>query len=187
MKLGVRKSLQDKLKIIFLIGAHLILAETAPLSCHAQQMYTSDEDMHDIFLAGGYGALFGALMGTAILPFLSSSPLDNLRIVAGGASIGFMMGSAYGIYAVSHNKKNSYFNYAPEPEDNYYYSMPPTVPNQGNNTIKSNSDKQTAHTLRPLPKAGALVVGEGDRIAFAIPAFWIGQNQFGIMLASLKF
>ncbi len=50
---------------------------------NAQQAFTSEDDMRDIFIAGGYGALFGATMGTAILPFLSGSPISNIRVVAG--------------------------------------------------------------------------------------------------------
>ncbi|KAB8028566.1 hypothetical protein [Fluviispira multicolorata] len=187
MKVCILKSLKNKLRTTFLIGTSLLFTCFTSLSCQAQEMYTSEDDMRDIFVAGGYGALFGAMMGTAILPFLSNSPLDNLRIVAGGASIGFMMGSAYGIYGVSHSKKNSYFNYAPENEENYFYSMPPTIPGQGYNPAKRQENKQTAKASHTLPKAGALIVGEGSNIAFAVPAFWIGKNQFGIMVASLKF
>lgn len=148
-----------------------------------QQAYSSEGDMRDIFITGGYGALFGATMGTAILPFLSGSPINNIRVVAGGASIGFMMGSAFGLYNVSKTQSNSYFNYTPENEENYYYSMPSIVPGQGSIPQK----KENLTRKRELPKAGALIVGEEGNIGFAIPAFWIGQNQFGLVIASLKF
>ncbi|MBX9838372.1 MAG: hypothetical protein K2X69_08665 [Silvanigrellaceae bacterium] len=158
-----------------------------PLTAQAQQVYGGGEDdMRDIFVAGGYGALFGATMGTAILPFLSGSPMNNIRVVAGGASIGFMMGSAYGLYNVSKAQTNSYFNYTPENnDDNYYYSMPPVIPGQG--YVAPKKEEKNIVKKKELPKAGALIVGEGSDIGFAIPAFWIGEKQFGFVLASLRF
>ena len=151
-----------------------------------QQAYSGEDNMRDVFVSGGYGALFGATMGTAILPFLSGSPMNNIRVVAGGASIGFMMGSAYGLYSVSKSQNNSYFNYVPENDDNYFYSMPPTIPGQGYVAPKKQQEENIAKK-RELPKTGALIVGEGTNIGFAFPVFWIGQNQFGFVLASLRF
>ncbi|WGL61018.1 hypothetical protein QEJ31_05345 [Pigmentibacter sp. JX0631] len=154
----------------------------------SQQAFTSEDDMRDIFVAGGYGALFGATMGTAILPFLSGSPMSNLRVVAGGASIGFMMGSAFGLYNVSKTQTSSYFNYAPENEENYYYSMPPIIPGQGKNTpSKKEKEEQNIAKKKEIPKIGALIVGEGSDIHLGIPAFWVGEHEIGIVLASIKF
>lgn len=103
-----------------------------PVSSKAQQVFSSENDMQTVFVSGGYGALFGAAMGAAVLPFINNSPLQNLRIVAGGASLGFMVGSVFGFYNVAKSNRGSYFNYNPEPdENNFYYSMPPTYPNEG--------------------------------------------------------
>lgn len=154
----------------------------------AQQAFTSEDDMRDIFIAGGYGALFGATMGTAILPFLSGSPISNIRVVAGGASIGFMIGSAFGLYNVSKIQTNSYFNYTPENDENYYYSMPPIIPGQGKTTpSKKEKDEQAIARKKEIPRVGALIVGEGKDLHIGFPAFWVGQNEVGIVLASIKF
>ena len=119
-----------------------------PLTAQAQQVYSGGEDdMRDIFVAGGYGALFGATMGTAILPFLSGSPMNNIRVVAGGASIGFMMGSAYGLYNVSKAQTNSYFNYTPENNDDNYKNN--SV--QDNNENKSNNKSNIPETRKNEP------------------------------------
>ena len=165
----------------------ILLTFVFPFMTNAQQVYSGEDDMRDIFVAGGYGALFGATMGTAILPFLSGSPMNNIRVVAGGASIGFMMGSAYGLYNISKAQSNSYFNYTPENNDdnNYYYSMPPVIPGQG--YVSPNKEGNRIAKKKELPKAGALIVGEGSHIGLAIPAFWIGEKQFGFVLASIKF
>jgi hypothetical protein len=176
----------NKIKLSF--PSKLIIAFTGffHLTAQAQQAaYSGEDNMRDVFLSGGYGALFGATMGTAILPFLSGSPLNNIRVVAGGASIGFMMGSVFGLYNISKSQSNSYFNYVPENDDNYFYSMPPTIPGQG--YVSPKKQNENLSEKRELPKAGALIVGEGSHIGFAFPVFWIGQNQFGFVLASLKF
>ncbi|APJ04726.1 hypothetical protein [Silvanigrella aquatica] len=152
-----------------------------------QQVYANEDEMRDIFVAGGYGALFGATMGTAILPFLSGSPIDNIRVVAGGASIGFMMGSAYGLYNMPKSQGGSYFNYAPENDENYFYSMPPTLPGHGYQSPQKSQDEKNVVKQQELPKTGALIVGNGSHIGLAMPQFWIGQNQFGFVLASLRF
>jgi hypothetical protein len=176
------KNLETKVKKILKLKLYLIIALLLNTSTLAQQAYTNEEDMRDIFFTGGYGALFGATMGTALLPFLSDSPLNNLRVIAGGASIGFMMGSAYGIYNLSHAKRNSYFNYTPENDDTYFYSMPPFTPHQGKLPVKKNLVQK-----KTLPRTGALIVGEGPSFGLAFPAFWITRNQIEVMVAALKF
>lgn len=96
-----------------------------------------------------------------------------------------MMGSAYGLYSISKAQKNSYFNYTPENDESYFYTMPPTIPGQG--YVPSQNQENKHAKKKELPKAGALIVGEGTDIGLAFPIFWVGQNQFGFMLASLKF
>ena len=165
----------------------LILSIMANFKTIAQQnVYTSEDEMREIFSSGGYGALFGATMGIAILPFLTGSFIENIRITAGGASIGFMLGSAYGLFNISKMQNNSYFNYMPDSDEHYYYSMPPFIPSQGYNQNKKETEKSIAKK-RPLPKAGALIVGNGSEIGLAFPTFWVGKNQIGLVVTSLKF
>lgn len=186
--IGFSKFLKPCQKLGLLTFCLLVSGGSWISQAFSQQAFTSEDDMRDIFVAGGYGALFGATMGTAILPFLSGSPMSNLRVVAGGASIGFMMGSAFGLYNVSKTQTNSYFNYAPENEDNYYYSMPPIIPGQGKNTpSKKEKEEQNIAKKKEIPKIGALIVGEGSDIHLGIPAFWVGEHEIGIVLASIKF
>lgn len=186
MEVLKKNNLINRTKPSFIVKFLIVITGLVDLTALAQQQaYSGEDNMRDIFVSGGYGALFGATMGTAILPFLSGSPINNLRVVAGGASIGFMMGSAYGLYNASKLQNNSYFNYVPENDDNYFYSMPPTMPGQG--YVSPKKQEENIAKKRGLPRAGALVVGEGSNIGFAFPVFWIGQNQFGLVLASLRF
>ncbi len=153
---------------------------------YAQQAYVSDDEVSSIFVSGGYGALFGAAMGAALLPFMNSSPTQNLRIVAGGASIGFMVGSAYGFYSLANASKNSYFNYNNQDDDtNFYYSMPPSMPTHGNN-LKNNKVKPGLD-VNKTPVVGALFMGDGKNIDLAVPYFWVADNKVSIMLAYLTF
>lgn len=85
MTLVKQKILFTEIIRLLIIKLSSLIAISFHFSAQAQQtVYTGEDDMKDIFAAGGYGALFGATMGTAILPFLSDSPLNNLRVVAGG-------------------------------------------------------------------------------------------------------
>jgi hypothetical protein len=186
MEVSKKNSQINRTKLSFASKFLIVVTAFFHFTAQAQQQaYSGEDDMRDVFVSGGYGALFGATMGAAILPFLSGSPMNNIRVVAGGASIGFMMGSAYGLYSVSKSQNNSYFNYVPENDDNYFYSMPPTIPGQG--YVAPKKHEENIVKRRELPKAGALIVGEGSNIGLAFPAFWIGQNQFGFVLASLRF
>ena len=158
-------------------------------NAYAQQAYVAEDDVSAVFISGGYGALFGAAMGAAILPFMNASATQNLRIVAGGASIGFMVGSAYGFYSLANAKRNSYFNYntPSQDEDNYnYYSMPPTMPTQGNN-IRSHKTKPDFNDEKKTPLVGALFMGDGKNIDMAIPYFWVDDKKVSILLAYLTF
>lgn len=169
----------------------ILLCALNPFYAYAQQAYVNDDDVSTIFVSGGYGALFGAAMGAAMLPFMNNSATQNLRIVAGGASLGFMLGSAYGFYSLANSKRNSYFNYNnPMPDDDgTYYSMPPTMPTQGNN-IKSNSNKSdySGKASSNTPLIGALFMGDGKNINLGVPFFWItSDKQVSVLLAAVTF
>lgn len=148
----------------------------------------ADYEVGAVFASGGYGALFGAAMGAAALPFMNGSPIQNLRTVAGGASIGFMIGSAYGFYSVINSNRNSFFNYNinPEDENGNYYSMPPTLPTHGNHKKKNESAEEIAKTQGPL--IGALFMGDIKDIDVGMPYFSISTDkQVSFMLAYLTF
>ncbi|MES2613794.1 MAG: hypothetical protein V4591_00070 [Bdellovibrionota bacterium] len=176
-----------KIKLYF----YLLLA-LSPLNAYAQQAaYVGDDDVSNVFISGGYGALFGAATGAAMLPFINGSASQNIRIVAGGASIGFMVGSVYGFYSLAKSNKNSYFNYNINQDDDnsYYYSMPATLPTQGNNK-KNHRQKQNIQNIneeRMTPIVGALFMGDKNKVDMAIPYFWIQDKQVNVMLAYLTF
>jgi hypothetical protein len=185
------QSISQKIRIYFFIFLSLL-----PLNCYAQQAYLSDDDVSAIFVSGGYGALFGAAMGAAFIPFMDNSPMQNLRFVAGGASIGFMLGSAYGFYNLANANRNSYFNYNANPDDdgNSYYSMPPTMPTQGKNNVQTPSNLRlvaargdAAAPAKKAPVVGALFMGDGQNINMAVPYFWVSDKKVSVLLAYLTF
>lgn len=64
------------------------------------QSLVGTEQFHEIFATAGYSAVFGAALGTALLPFIPQNTVSNLRVVSGGASIGFVLGSALALYGL---------------------------------------------------------------------------------------
>ncbi len=81
-------------------SAFLLAILILSVSYSAQaQVVSTQERFQDLFTTAGYGTAFGAALGTAILPF-QDNPEKNLRLVAIGASIGFIGGSLLGSYIV---------------------------------------------------------------------------------------
>ncbi len=109
----------DKLRAS-LSAACLTTALIAPQWCPAEaQMLSHSEQYQDLFMNAGYSALFGAALGTAALPFIPGNSVSNLRVIAGGASIGFVAGSIMALYNMRQNQ-----NYGMQ-----YY--PDVAPNAG--------------------------------------------------------
>ena len=81
------------------------------------QALVGSEQFQELFASAGYSALFGAALGTAILPFMPDNSVSNLRVVAGGASIGFVLGSAMALYGLRQQQQQTYgMQYNPEGE-----------------------------------------------------------------------
>ncbi len=176
-----------RLKIIFIF----CIAIFSSLNVYAQQAFVNDDEMSGIFLTGGYGALFGGAMGAALLPFINAPTGQNIRMVAGGASLGFMIGTLYGFYSLADARKNSYFNYGNSSDDedeNIYYAMPPTIMNEGKNNLKINKKPNYIHKSISNEKlVGALLMGDGKNINLGIPCFWVGRKEISVMLAAVTF
>lgn len=81
------------------------------------QALISNDQYQELFTSAGYSALFGAALGTAILPFLPTNSVSNLRVIAGGASIGFVAGSIMALYSLRQQQNYGlqyYPNVAPD-------------------------------------------------------------------------
>ncbi|NBO37801.1 hypothetical protein EBU99_04365 [bacterium] len=88
-----------------------LLSALVPGQVRAQAL-VGTENFQELFTTAGYSALFGAALGTAVLPFLPENSVSNLRVVAGGASLGFVLGSAMALYNL---RQQSYgMRYAPD-------------------------------------------------------------------------
>ncbi|NBW81322.1 hypothetical protein EBR21_06160 [bacterium] len=98
------------------------------------QVLVNSEQYQELFVNAGYSALFGAAFGTALLPFLPANSLSNLRVIAGGASIGFIAGSLMALYNMRQQQ-----NFGMQ----YYPQVDPDGSTQGqwNWDIGSNSGK----------------------------------------------
>ncbi len=167
----------------------LLLFGFSAVSFAQQAVYVGEDDVSSVFASGGYGALFGAAMGAAVLPFMSNSPMQNLRVVAGGASIGFIFGSAYGFYSLANANKNSYFNYTSQEEDNgnFYYSMPPTLPTHGAIRSKKNHGKMMASRASRIVTKDALFVGSLNNLSISMPDIFISTKAMAFKLLNVSF
>jgi hypothetical protein len=98
------------------------------------QVLVNSEQYQELFVSAGYSALFGAALGTALLPFLPANSLSNLRVIAGGASVGFIAGSVMALYNMR-QQQNYGMQYYPEVEPGG------ATPGQWNWDIGSNTGK----------------------------------------------
>jgi hypothetical protein len=155
-------------------------------SANAEQRATvRSDDMRDVLMTAGYASVFGAATGVALLPFLSGGVSSNLRIVAGGASIGFLAGSAFGFYSMT-NQTRAY-------SDNYDYNAP------NNETYSLDRDSyrnQDGEPLSSLPSTecktheiptNALIVGCGHRISLNWPRPLIAPQGFAVPVLNIRF
>ena len=91
------------LKLLALLSVALLPTEKAEA-----QAIVGTEQFHEIFATAGYSGVFGAAIGTALLPFITQNTVSNLRIVSGGASIGFVLGSALALYSLRRPTAQTY-------------------------------------------------------------------------------
>ena len=68
------------------------------LNSQAQTRLT-EERFQDLFITAGYSTAFGAALGAAVIG-LSNNPSENVKYIAMGASLGFIVGSVFGSYIV---------------------------------------------------------------------------------------
>ena len=100
-------------RIIFLVSSVGLLSFSN--KAYSQALVGS-EQFQELFASAGYSALFGAALGTAILPFMPDNSVSNLRVVAGGASIGFVLGSAMALYGLRQQQQQQTYGMQYNPE-----------------------------------------------------------------------
>ena len=112
--------------------------------------FGSEDTFREVFYTAGYSAAFGAALGAALLPFFPSPSLSSLRYVAGGASIGFILGSGFAFSQIAQRGQGVQQN--DSSEEDYGYEA----------DSYSNRDENT------LP-SGALFVGRRSKYGISIP------------------
>ncbi len=171
-------------KIVHLL-AFIFLAFVPFLgTAQAQASVQTEENFRDLFLTAAYSAAFGAAFGAALLPFFPGSPQENLRYITGGASVGFMGGSAFAFYNFARMQQN---HMAPADDQSYYGSPTSSVQMESwkNASLKSQNGFQNVSirkksiTRKP---SGALLVGRNSDFGMAIPAVSVGQGSYGMQL-----
>ena len=100
------RSFTSVAKTIVLASSATMLA--SPSVSNAQGLVGSQQ-FQELFTTAGYSALFGAALGTAVLPFVPDNSFSNLRIVAGGASLGFVLGSVMALYGMRQQQNQQAF------------------------------------------------------------------------------
>ncbi len=152
------------------------------LKLYAQDAYINEDDAHNIFISGGYGAAFGGAVGLSLLPFTHKTIGGDFQIIAGGASIGFIVGSLYGFYSTYQKKSQNVFNY---PQDG--------------SSDKEEKDENTLFSETPMEQIegknneevyyGALVnySGKKSKLKIGFPNFAISDHLFAFNIAEIHF
>ena len=105
---------------------------------------------------------------------MSSSPVRNVRVIAGGASIGFVLGSLFGFYTVGNNYRSSYYEYDDNSQDYF-----------GKNEKHDRDLKQN-----PTEKGivvGSLLNKSENRFSVGIPVFWWDNKTVALNLLNYNF
>jgi hypothetical protein len=79
--------------IFTLRSGGIALAQTQEL-----QPTATDHQFREVFVTAAYSTVFGAAFGASLLPFAQGTTTQNVHLVTSGASVGFMLGSAYALF-----------------------------------------------------------------------------------------
>jgi hypothetical protein len=176
MKIASKKLQMSLCTALFCLSMHFQTAKSQGLA--------ADDEVRAVINTAGYSAVFGAAMGAALLPFIPDPGLSSLRYIAGGASIGFFVGSGVALYRLS-NPDGNLNNSHVEPNDGDF------VEDNGysNNEIQKLKFEisQTTKAEREAVPQGSLLVGNKSNVAISMPAFAVGKNFGLIRLLDYRF
>jgi hypothetical protein len=163
------------------IAATVFCSIFAPNAYAEQRVSARSDDMREVLMTAGYSSLFGAAAGVALLPFLPGGFTGNLRVVAGGASVGFLAGSAFGFYSLSTQSRSYTDNYDYNPPNDETYSM----------DIERNGEPMSSLPAPTCRKkdvpANALVVGCGSQLSLNWPKPLLAPVGVAIPIVSVRF
>jgi hypothetical protein len=169
--------IKSALKSLALVAASFTVINSAAAQ---QRLAVKSDDLRDVFMTAGYAAAFGAATGVALLPFLSGSVSSNMRVVAGGASIGFLLGSALSLYNISANlhatnNRGNNDNFAPNDDTVYGINEDPeSVP-------------MSSKPVSCEPTYGAIVVGCGSRLSMGLPDVQFTPQSVHVPIVNVRF
>ena len=73
----------------------ILILNLGLLSGDLRAQGSMEEQFQDVFVLAGYSAILGGAFAAATLPFFNDYPIPPLRLISGGASLGFILGTAF--------------------------------------------------------------------------------------------
>jgi hypothetical protein len=162
----------QKIAIFIVVASSLFLSSLAQAQ---NRVALRSDDFREVTVTAAYATAFGAAGGAALLAFVPGSPIDNLRIVAGGASIGFLVGSALGFYNATQAAANVEES-APRKE---MYSYDEETPEE--QTMNREVDECTGNRMP------SLFMGCAGRVGLGVPAVALSAGLVTVPVVDWRF
>ena len=141
----------------------------------------TESQFRELFITAAYSTLLGAAFGASLLPFSRSSTENNMRTITSGASVGFMLGSTYGLFLVIRNGLGIKPQPAPTRLDDPYYEPPieGTYGHRKNDSVVSSDPSQIPST--------ALFSNAAGKINVSFPDLALSKDGISISLIHANF